>query len=164
MSWRIKWCNRIKGAEEANYAIRVLLTRRPVDFQTPPPDPNPHRVARPCRLPGDHHRRAHQRRNREPRAAGPNRCVRGPDAGHPRRPTPPHGDDRGHSGDDYELATPAFMQRCLGYALRTSAPKAHELCACVQRMMWQHHQTTVTRDDMCRWTGWRLAQVRKLLP
>lgn len=56
------------------------------------------------------------------------------------------------------------MQRCPGYAFEDLAPKAQELYEYVQRMMRQHHQTTVTRGDICRWTSWPLAQVRKLLP
>ena len=64
--------------------------------------------------------------------------------------------------DDYELAA-QLMQRCLGYAFEDLSPKAQELYACVQRLVREHHQTTVTRGDICRWTGLSLPQVRKLL-
>jgi len=65
--------------------------------------------------------------------------------------------------DNYELAA-QLMQRCLGYAFEDLSPKAQELYAYVQQIMREHHQTTVTRGDICRWTSWPLAQVRKLLP
>ena len=51
-----------------------------------------------------------------------------------------------------------------GRALENLSPKVLELYACVQRMMLAHNQTTLTRRDICGWTGVPLAQVRKLLP
>jgi DNA primase len=64
--------------------------------------------------------------------------------------------------EDYALAA-QLMQRCLGYAFDDLSPKAAELYALVQRMMQEQHQSTVTRGDMCRWTGWPLTQLRRLL-
>jgi len=64
--------------------------------------------------------------------------------------------------EDYELAA-HLMECCLGYAFDDLSPKAKEMYACVERTMKAKGQSTVTRGDICRWTGWKLPQVRNLL-
>jgi DNA primase len=67
------------------------------------------------------------------------------------------------SPDDYDMAA-LLMQRCLGYAFDDLSPKARELHGCIQRMLREKAQSTVTRGDIVRWTGWSLKQVCKQLP
>jgi hypothetical protein len=67
------------------------------------------------------------------------------------------------STDDYDLAT-LLMQRCLGCAFDDLSPKARELHGCIKRVLREKSQSTVTRGDIVRWTGWSLKQVCKQLP
>jgi hypothetical protein len=63
---------------------------------------------------------------------------------------------------DHEMAA-QLMERCLGYAFDDLSPKAKEMYVCVEQTMKEKQQLTVTRGDICRWTGWKRPQVRKQL-
>jgi hypothetical protein len=83
---------------------------------------------------------------------------------HQRRNGQAHGIDFVEaSPEDYELAA-RLMQYCLGCAFDDLSPRGRELYTCVQQRLRDRPQSTMTRRDICHWTGWKLGQVRRELP